>query len=332
MDYFSGWCKSERRLDGYTAIVTGSNSGMGLEIAHDLYKRGARVIMACRNMEKAEAARAELQTRCAGQAGAGELLPEQLDLCSARSVRQFARRVTSRGERARLLVCNAGVMMCPQGRSEDGFETHIAANHLGHALLSLLLLPTLIQNAPSRVVFVSSRLNEFFKLDLDDINLEKTRYSPLQAYVNSKIANILFAKALDIKLKEHNIKGVNTYSLHPGIVKTDIGRYFPQTAWRIITYGFQNILLRWCWKSPRCGAQTSIYCAVDEKCEDESGFYYSDCAKTRPSKQCRSEEEARKLWDITIDMLKLQDYDPFTSDTSFALQDIKEENESENAL
>uniref|UniRef100_A0A2A4ITZ8 Uncharacterized protein n=1 Tax=Heliothis virescens TaxID=7102 RepID=A0A2A4ITZ8_HELVI len=139
MDYISGWCKSERRLDGSTTIVTGSNSGMGLEIAHDLYKRGARVIMACRNMEKAEAARAELQTRCAGQAGADELVAEQLDLCSARSVRQFARRVTSRGERARLLVCNAGVMMCPEGRSEDGFETHIAANHLGHALLSLLL-------------------------------------------------------------------------------------------------------------------------------------------------------------------------------------------------
>ncbi|KAJ8734965.1 hypothetical protein PYW08_014215 [Mythimna loreyi] len=311
MDYLSGWCRSERRLEGFTVIVTGSNTGIGKEAAADLYKRGARVIMACRNIVTAKEAKDDIEQSMLGKKGTGELVVEELDLCSLESVRELCARVTSRERSLRGVVCNAGVMMCPQGRTRDSFETHLASNHLGHALLTLLLLPLLIQSGPSRVVFVSSRIHQFFKLDLNDINFKKTPYSPLQAYSNSKIANILFAKALDVKLKERNIKGVSTYSLHPGIVKTSIGRHFPETAWSIITYGFQNYLLSWCWKSPRCGAQTSIYCAVDENCEDESGFYYSDCAKAQTSRQCQSDSEAEKLWDVTIDMLNLQNYDPF---------------------
>ncbi|KAJ8733852.1 hypothetical protein PYW07_014403 [Mythimna separata] len=321
MDYLSGWCKSERRLEGFTIIVTGGNTGIGKETAADLYRRGARVIMACRNIITAQEAKVDIEQSMLGQEGTGELVVEELDLCSLESVREFCARVTARERGVRGVVCNAGVMMCPEGRTRDGFETHLASNHLGHALLTLLLLPLLIQSGPSRVVFVSSRIHQFFKLDLNDMNFKKTQYSPLQAYANSKTANILFAKALDLKLKEHNIKGVSTYSLHPGIVKTGIGRHFPQTAWSIITYGFQNVLLGWCWKSPRCGAQTSIYCAVDEKCEDESGFYYSDCAKASTTRQCRSESEAHKLWDITIEMLDLQGYDPFRQDSSKELKD-----------
>ncbi|PZC87259.1 hypothetical protein B5X24_HaOG201495 [Helicoverpa armigera] len=313
MDYLSGWCKSQKRLDGCTVIVTGSNTGIGKETAFDMYQRGARVIMACRNMEKAEAARADLQTRCAGQAGAGELLPEQLDLCSARSVRQFARRVTSRGERARLLVCNAGVMMCPQSRSEDGFETHIAANHLGHALLSLLLLPTLIQNAPSRIIFVSSYVHAKHELDLDDLNFERKPYNPFQAYCRSKAANIMFARALADKLKENNIAGVTTYSLHPGVIRTEISRHFDEAIVSGTAWMFNNVLGPVFLKSPQCGAQTTIYCAVDGACANESGLYYSECAVTKPSKQCQDGDQAARLWDLTVKVLKLNldKYNPF---------------------
>ncbi|CAH0698840.1 unnamed protein product [Spodoptera exigua] len=313
MDYISGWCNSKRRLEGSTVVVTGGNAGIGRETVLDLYKRGGRIIMACRNLEKAKEAQKDIEEQCKGQEGTGSLVVEHLDLCRLESVREFARRVSGRERSLRALLCNAGVMMCPLARTEDGFETHIGSNHLAHALLALLLLPLLIRGTPSRIIFVSSIIHEFFWMDMDDINFMKTPYTPLRAYVNSKIANILFGKALDLKLKEHNIKGVSTYSLHPGVVKTGIARYFPEAGWcaSIINYLFHHYLLSWCWKTAKCGAQTNIYCVVDERCEDESGLYYSDCAVTTPSKQCRSHSEAEKLWDITIDMLNLHDYDPF---------------------
>ena len=112
--------------------------------------------MACRNLEKAEAAKANIEKLTRDEQGTGELVVEELNLCSLESVYSFVTRLTSREERVRIVVCNAGVMMCPGGRTRDGFETHIASNHLGHALLTLLLLQTLIQNGPSRIVFVSS--------------------------------------------------------------------------------------------------------------------------------------------------------------------------------
>ncbi|XP_022825839.1 retinol dehydrogenase 11-like [Spodoptera litura] len=318
MDNISGWCHSKRRLEGSTVVVTGGNAGIGKETVLDLYKRGSRVIMACRNVEKANAAKEEIEEQCKTQEGTGTLVVEQLDLCRLESVRAFVRRVAARERSLRALLCNAGVMMCPLARTEDGFETHIASNHLAHALLALLLLPLLIRDSHSRIVFVSSMIHELFSMDMNDINFIKTPYGPLQAYANSKIANILFAKALDLKLKEHNIKGVSTYSLHPGIVKTGIARYFPEAGWlaSIANYLFHHYLLSWCWKTPRCGAQTSIYCVVDEKCENESGLYYSDCAVTTPSRQCRSVYEAEKLWNITIDMLNLRDHDIFGNDAS----------------
>ncbi|KAH9638932.1 hypothetical protein HF086_005013 [Spodoptera exigua] len=305
MDYISGWCNSKRRLEGSTVVVTGGNAGIGRETVLDLYKRGGRIIMACRNLEKAKEAQKDIEEQCKGQEGTGSLVVEHLDLCRLESVREFARRVSARERSLRALLCNAGVMMCPLGRTEDGFETHIGSNHLAHALLALLLLPLLIRGTPSRIIFVSSIIHEFFWMDMDDINFMKTPYTPLRAYVNSKIANILFGKALDLKLKvstsdtesqkigfvrkavpkahvtlhpgqEHNIKGVSTYSLHPGVVKTGIARYFPEAGWcaSIINYLFHHYLLSWCWKTAKCGAQTNIYCVVDERCEDESGLYY----------------------------------------------------------
>ena len=116
--------------------------------------------MACRNMVTAKEAKDDIEQSALELAGTGELVVEELDLCSLESVRAFCARVTSRGERVRGVVCNAGVMMCPAGRTRDGFETHIASNHLGHALLTLLLLPALIQNGPSRIVFLSSRIHQ----------------------------------------------------------------------------------------------------------------------------------------------------------------------------
>ncbi|KAJ8734964.1 hypothetical protein PYW08_014214 [Mythimna loreyi] len=314
MDYLSGWCKSQKRLEGCTVIVTGSNTGIGKETALDLYKRGARVIMACRNLERAKEAKEDIEKLTETEQGTGELVVEELDLCSLQSVRELCARVTSRERSLRGVVCNAGVMMCPQGRSRDGFETHLASNHLGHALLTLLLLPLLIQNGPSRIVFVSSYVHAKHELDLDDLNFERKPYNAFEAYCRTKAANILFARALADKLKEHNITKVTTYSLHPGVIRTEISRHFDEALVFGTTFLFNNVLgCLGLLKSPRCGAQTTIYCTVDDACAEETGLYYSDCAVTKPSRQCQDVAQAHKLWDLTIQALKLnlEKFNPF---------------------
>ncbi|XP_037964444.2 retinol dehydrogenase 12 [Plutella xylostella] len=317
MDYISGWCRSKRRLDGVTAVVTGSNTGIGKETVREFYKRGARVIMACRSVEKAEDARKEIISEFLSNARSeekpGSIAVEQLDLTSLASVRAFAARVLENEPELSILVNNAGVMMCPEGRTEDGFETHMGTNHFAHALLTLLLLPRLKRNAPARVVCVSSYLHQTYELDLNDMNFENTKYDALKAYCWSKAANVLFAKALARKLKEHGIDNVTTYSLHPGVIRTEISRHFSTTFLKGATWAFNN-LMAWFVKSPRCGAQTSIYCAIDEACADQSGLYYQDCAAYPTSKQCRKDEVADEFWLKTVAALKLGSYNAFGDD------------------
>ncbi|XP_026331070.1 retinol dehydrogenase 11-like isoform X2 [Hyposmocoma kahamanoa] len=310
MDYISGWCKSKRRLEGLTAIVTGSNTGIGKETALDFYMRGARVIMACRDTTKAESAKKEIENAKEGVEGIGTLVVEELNLSQLKSVREFAFRILAKESNINILVNNAGVMCCPEGRTEDGFETHMGTNHFGHALLTLLLLPRLKKSAPSRIVFVSSLMHKSNDVDLDDINFEKKRYDALDAYSRSKGANVLYAKALGIKLKEHNINNVMTYSLHPGVINTEIGRHFSDTLLTGGTWLFKYIIGFFA-KTPRCGAQTTIYCSVDESCAEQSGLYYADCRVAPTSKQCKDEEIPAKFFDITTELLKLKKYDPF---------------------
>ncbi|KOB69969.1 Restnol dehydrogenase [Operophtera brumata] len=273
--------RSEKRLEGCTAIVTGCNTGIGKETALDFYARAKEEIEQKAKSEKA-----------------GTLIVEKLDLCSLNSVREFVRRVLEKESCLQILVNNAGVMMCPEGRTEDGFETHIGSNHFGHSLLTLLLLPTMVRSSPSRIVNVSSYLHARFNLPLDDLNFDKTPYDAFAAYCRSKAAN------------EHNIEGVTTYSLHPGVIRTDISRHFDKTVWYGASWAFNNIL-GWFMKSTKCGAQTTIFCAVDDACVDESGLYYSDCAVKQPSKQCQHEDQVDRLWTLTADSLK---YDPFAKD------------------
>lgn len=134
--------------------------GVGCDDNDDNCIPGARVIMACRNLEKAEMAKTEMEKRTETLKDMGTLLIEQLDLCSIKSVKEFAARILASEKSVAILVNNAGVMMCPQGKTEDGFETHIGSNHFGHALLTFLLIPVMAKSAPSRIVNVSSYLHE----------------------------------------------------------------------------------------------------------------------------------------------------------------------------
>lgn len=173
MRFTSGRCTSNARLDGKTAVVTGSNTGIGKVTVKDFFMRGkskqlkshnffiintpgAKVIMACRNIEKAEAAAKDIREQCTNEPNTGQIVVTQLDLMSLNSVRNCAQHLLQSEERINLLINNAGVMMCPEGKTEDGFEIQFGTNHLGHFLLTMLLLPKIIKSAPSRIVNVSS--------------------------------------------------------------------------------------------------------------------------------------------------------------------------------
>ncbi|KAI4465300.1 phosphatidylinositol-glycan biosynthesis class f protein-related [Holotrichia oblita] len=301
--------KSKVRLDGKTAIITGCNTGIGKETAMDLYKRGATVIMACRNTEKAEEAANDIINSTKEIQNHGKIIVVELNLSSLASVRECSDKILQKHERIDLLINNAGVMTCPYGKTEDGFETQIGTNHLGHFLFTLLLLPRIIQSSPARIVNVSSMAHRGY-IDFDDLNWDKRSYSAAGAYQQSKLANILFTKELNRRLKEANIEGVTVYTLHPGAINTDLQRHIGATYGKTISWMI-NSAGKCFFKTPLEGAQTTIYCAIDEKAGKESGLYYSECKPTRPSDKAEDMTTAKRLWDVSYDLVKLQDYDPF---------------------
>ncbi|KAJ8945893.1 hypothetical protein NQ318_002735 [Aromia moschata] len=257
------------------------------------FQRGARVIMACRNMDKANDAVKDIKEECKGRENLGELIVTELDLSRLKSVKECANNLLNTEKRINILVNNAGVMMCPKTKTEDGYELQFATNHLGHFLLTLLLLPKICQSSPARIVNVSSMAHSGVKMDFLDLNWDVKKYSALGAYQQSKLANILFTKELARKLNENNIEGVNVYSLHPGVIKTELGRHIIINKIWGLRWLWENIST-WFIKTPEQGAQTSIYCAVDEKCENETGLYYAECAVKEPSMEAQNEENSKK--------------------------------------
>jgi NAD(P)-dependent dehydrogenase (short-subunit alcohol dehydrogenase family) len=189
----------EKDLGDRTYLVTGSNSGTGLATTEQLVRQGAHVVGACRRVDAGKEAAAHV----ASAPGSVEIL--QLDLASLESVRSFASAFLDGHERLHGLVNNAGVMNTPEGRTEDGFETQIGINYLGHFLLTELLLPTLAASAPARIVDVSSVMHvgtrkEPATVDLDDLDFDRRPYSPRAAYAQSKLALVLHAAELARRL------------------------------------------------------------------------------------------------------------------------------------
>ncbi|KAL6423556.1 hypothetical protein ACFW04_010241 [Cataglyphis niger] len=196
-------------------------------------------------------------------------------------------------------------MMPLHEKTEDGFELQLQSNYLGHFLLTLLLLPKIQSSAPGcRIVNVSSLAHIFGNIHFNDMNLERS-YGPLKGYAQSKLANILFTKELARRLKKAEISGINVYSLHPGVVRTDLGRYFNKTIVPGATFFYRHIM-RLFIKNPTQGAQTTIHCAVDEKVADESGLYYEECRAIRPQWKARDDRIAKDLWDQTCRLLHLE--------------------------
>jgi len=204
---------------GRTVLVTGANSGLGLECARVLVTRGARVLMACRSPERGEAAVQEVN-EAAGNGGKAELVV--LDLADLASVRATAADVRQRtGDALDVLLNNAGVMATPQGTTKDGFELQLGTNHIGHAALSWLLMPALKARPQARVVTVTSMLHHRGGLDVTDLNFERRGYSAWPAYGQSKIANLLFAFELDRKARAAGLDLISV-AAHPGLSDTEL--------------------------------------------------------------------------------------------------------------
>ncbi|XP_030650271.1 retinol dehydrogenase 12-like [Chanos chanos] len=290
-----GVCRSSARLDGKTVLITGANTGIGKETAVDLASRGARVILACRDMTRANKAAEDIRHR----SGNGNVVVKKLDLASLQSVRDLARDVLQTEDRLDILINNAGVMSCPKWKTEDGFEMQFGVNHLGHFLLTNCLLDLLKKSAPSRIVNVSSLAHERGQIHFDDINLDKD-YTPQKAYRQSKLANVLFTRELAKRLQG---TGVTVYSLHPGVIRTELGRHFwPQLPlWKRVVFRPLVLLI----KSPWEGAQTTIHCAVEESLANESGYYYSDCKPKAVAPQGADDETAKRLWELSASMVGL---------------------------
>eukprot|EP00095_Tigriopus_kingsejongensis_P007049 snap_masked-scaffold146_size311726-processed-gene-1.1 protein:Tk07049 transcript:snap_masked-scaffold146_size311726-processed-gene-1.1-mRNA-1 annotation:"retinol dehydrogenase 13-like" len=305
--------QSQKRLDGQTIAITGANTGIGLETAKDFYRRGAYVICLCRNVDKGEAAIQSIKDQLKSDKSTGSIHLMPMDLSSMDSIRQAGEKLLKEQTRLDILVLNAGVMMSPMHpRTKDGFEMQMGTNHLGHYLLTRMLIPLLKKTAQdhgaTRVVTVASMANEFANapIRLHDLNWEKEEdFSPGQAYFHSKMANIMFSRELGKRLAD---TGVTTYSLHPGVIATELNRHASESS-NILAYLFHFLFYNMSGgliKTPWHGAQTTLYCSLDEGLKGQTGKYYMDCQEGIPGKQARKEQYDSDFWGLSEKLTKTE--------------------------
>ena len=242
---------------GRLALITGANSGLGLETARALLARGATVVLGCRSRSRAEAARRELLSAQAGAGGAVDVL--ELELADLSAVRRAAAELADRYGRLDLLINNAGLMAPPRLLTRDGFEMQLGVNHLGHFALTLALLPLLRGRPDSRVVTVTSGAQYFGRIRFDDLQGER-RYDRWAAYGQSKLANVMFALELQQRLRSQG-DAVLSLAAHPGLARTNLqpasvaasGSWFEPLAYRLMGPLFQSAAM---------GALPQLYAAT----------------------------------------------------------------------
>ncbi|XP_053972878.1 retinol dehydrogenase 11-like [Hylaeus volcanicus] len=288
-----GRCKNMDSLHGRVFLVTGANSGIGKETVKELAKRKATVIVACRNLHNARSAITDIRS----QISTGELVPMQLNLASFSSIREFVTEVMKNFTQIHVLINNAGVYVPfkEHGLTDDGFEIHFGVNHLGHFLLTNLLLEHLKQNAPSRIVIVTSKLFESGVIDFSNLNGEKGltvkgRMNP--AYCNSKLANTYFG--IELTKRTQN-SGINIYMVCPGFTYTGLFRNVKRSWFHYIIFSPIALLFL---RTANQGAQTVLHCAIEPSLSNESGNIYRDC-KLYFSKKELDPDIALRLWDVS---------------------------------
>ena len=274
-------------MDSKVCVVTGANTGIGKETARGLAEAGAAVVLACRNVEKGEAAREDIQRTT----GRTDVKVMALDLGSVASVRAFAKRAREELPALHVLVNNAGVWTTSRSTTKDGLETTWGTNHVGTFLLTRELLPLLEASAPSRVVVLSSALHYRGRMNWDDLQFERGSFSGPTAYNQSKLANVLFTNALARRLAG---KRVTANAVHPGVVATELARDYPAFLVKI----FHLFLL-----SPAQGARCSLHVATSDECATATGLYYEKSRAKKAAREALDEAAQERLWELTEETL-----------------------------
>ncbi|GKZ32181.1 hypothetical protein AbraIFM66950_001361 [Aspergillus brasiliensis] len=299
----------ENQCSDKVILITGCSSGLGVHTARALYTTGATLYLTARDLDRAKSALGDIL-----DSPRVHLL--HLDLNSLASVRACAEEFQAKSPRLNILIANAGVMGCPEGRTEDGFETQFGTNHLAHFLLFHLLRPVMLASSSpafhSRVVLLSSGSHRFGAVNFDNLTFEG-EFDTWMAYAQSKTANIWTANEIE---RRYGVHGLHAVSLHPGTIATDLLRYVSDDQMAIWTADKE---LERYWKTPEQGAATTVWAAVSSEMEGRGGVYLENCAVANEwvpaagpwgpgyAKWAYSPESEGRLWKVSLELLGLQE-------------------------
>lgn len=291
-------------LAGKRAVITGASGGLGAEAARALASAGAEVVLTARDLQKAR----EVIDGIRSSTGNEKLSVMELSLDSQESIRSFAASFLEKYDSLNILLNNAGVMACPLQRTKEGYEYQFATNHLGHFLLTCLLVPALKKGAPARVVNVSSGGHRFGPVDFDDIQFERRAYDKFLSYGQAKTANVLFSVELDRRLRD---SGVRSNALHPGAIMTELARYMTQEDIEQLMSMAPSGGLQF--KSVEAGAATSTWAVSAPELADVGGKYLEDCQVSGPAGTVEGvpghepwatdPEAAKRLWTVSEELV-----------------------------
>jgi len=299
-----GRCPPIKSQAGKVVVITGANTGIGKETAIVLAERGAKVIIACRDSKRGLDAATDIRKAARLDVGSKQVELMLLDVSDLDSVRRFVDEFKAKRSPLHALINNAGIMMTPHGLTKQGHELQFGTNHLGHFLLTTLLLDEIKENK-TRVINVASLAHTFPGSNKSDVKkvaelnvLDKTKYNPKKSYGYTKLANIWFTTELQKRLGD---SGASAYVLHPGSVQTEILRSVPILGWLSNTslYHWATSLVL---KSLPEGAQTTLYCATQPTAIP--GEYHSDCRLTPTTALADSPDKATELWEYSEQLIR----------------------------
>lgn len=292
-------------LTGRRVLVTGASSGLGEEATRALASAGATVTMLARDPAKLDAA----ASRVREQVPDADLKTGLVDLADLSSIRSFASGYLEGGEVIDVLINNAGVMASPETKTADGLELQFGTNHIGHFLLTNLLMPAILAGEDPRIVNLSSAGHALSDVDLDDPNFERTTYDPWVSYGRSKTANILFTRELAGRLNGE----VLVFAVHPGVIVTELIRHLPEEVLEQSADQFRDRM-----KTVEAGAATEVWAATAPELADHSGSYLADCQlgvmggeteKTGFLEYAYDQDNARGLWTLSEELVG-EEFDP----------------------
>jgi len=289
--------QTDTDLTNKVAVITGANSGIGKVAARQLASMGARVVMICRNRERGEEARSEIIHATQNS----DVILFLGDLSDQKQVRAVAHEFCEIYDRADILINNAGIIDSGRHETPDGIERTLAVNHLGAFLLTNLLMKRLINADEARIITVSSEAHKYSDFDIENVQLERG-YSPLKAYANSKLCNILFTYELNRRIQSGSHSMI-AKCLHPGAVATKFG-YGGSIWFKLIWLISKPFLI-----SPEKGAETMVYLATDPDITQNESLYYKNKKAVQPIDKAYNPALAKKLWQKSVELTNLSDED-----------------------